>query len=211
MRVRDDSYLNLNLYCSNNVVECLHLQVDGIASGFFRPYGCAWRGRTARACSTDFGRRLSSALPGDAPASRGPRPAPSASLVTRGDHRMGDKDRSPQEERTKAMSQLGRSPFTSSEGSTSSAAATRTSVSKVGEPFPSSRCEMYVRWTPASSASASWLTGGSSLSRYSRRRFPNSSASASLDVERAPRVLAIQAIRVGPLMSVYRKLPGSLR
>ena len=32
LRVRDDSYLNLNLYCSNNVVEYLHLQVDGFAT-----------------------------------------------------------------------------------------------------------------------------------------------------------------------------------
>ena len=167
MRVRDDSYLNLNLnlYCSKNVVKCLHLQVDGIASGFFRPNGCAWRGRTARACSTDFGRRVSSALPGDATASCGPRPTPSASLVPHGGHRMGSQDRSPQEEQTRAMSQLGRSPRTSSAGSTLSAAATRTSVSSVGEPLPSSRCEMYVRCTPASSASPSWLTDGSSRSR----------------------------------------------
>ena len=49
-------------------------------------------------------------------------------------------------------------------GSTSSAEATLTIVSSVGEPFPSSSAK-YVRWTPASSASPSWLTGGSSLVR----------------------------------------------
>ena len=106
--------------------------------------------------------------------------------------------------------QSARRPLTKSAGSTPSAAATRTIVSKVGEPFPSSRCEMYVRCTPAISARASWLTGGSSLSRASRSRCPNARASASLDVDRAG-ALAISAIRVRRSKVVYRKLPESPR
>ena len=92
--------------------------------------------------------------------------------------------------------QLGRSPRTSSAGSTSSAAATRTSVSSVGLPLPNSRWLIYVRWTSAISARASWLTGGSSFSRYARMRFPNSKANASLIADRAFRALAIRASRV---------------
>ena len=108
----------------------------------------------------------------------------------------------------RGTAQLGRSPRTSSAGSTLSAAATRTSVSSVGDPLPSSRCEMYVRCTPASSASASWLTGGSRRCRMSRMRCPNSKASASLNVDRAFRTLAIRASRVVGAKVVHRKLPG---
>jgi hypothetical protein len=45
-----------------------------------------------------------------------------------------------------ASFQLGRRPSTNSAGSISSAQATRTIVSSVGKPFPSSRWLMSVRW-----------------------------------------------------------------